>query len=160
MMPGRAAFSQKLLVEGTDTVCLYLRDGIQVVQRSQGEAVLDLNHSGNWVRGFEMVGGFVPFSIAKAVSPFHPMRPAFPSVLKPGTVTYDPEADAAFVYLEYDVGLSLVTPDRRAELSAVWRSVNPMATYGLDNRGGLVWVRVPIADLSGSVDRFLELLRK
>jgi hypothetical protein len=111
------------------------------------------------VRGFEIVGGFVPFSIAKAVSPFAPVRPMPPSIPEPGTVTYDPAADAAFFYLDYDPTFNQLTPEERVELQTVSHSVSPIAVYGLDESGGLVWIEVPLGDLA-SPDRFLQLLRR
>lgn len=155
----RAAFAQKLLAESPDKICVCLREGAQAVQEKQGETVLDLNRSGNWIRGIEIVGGFVPFSVAKAVSPFNPRQPGFPVAPEPGTVTYDPEADAAFIYLEYDQDFARLTSVEQAELRTVSHSMNPSATYGLDESGGLVWVKIPIAD-AGPADRFLRLLRK
>lgn len=155
----RAAFAQRLVVESPDLIRLHLREGVQAVQHKLGEIILDLNRSGNWIRGIEIVGGFVPFSIAKAVSPFNPVRPSFPKVPEPGTVTYDPEADATFVYLEYDHSFNRLSPHEQAELRTVSHSVSPTAKYGLDEVGGLVWVKIPIGD-AGPADRFLQLLRK
>jgi len=154
----RTAFSQRLVLESPDLVCVHLRDGVEAVQQKQGEIILDINRSGNWVRGIEMVGGFVPFSIAKAVSPFDPVRATFPQIPATGTVTYDPEADAAFFYLEYDPNFTRLTPNEQAELEVISHSVNPTALYGLDDSGGLVWVKIPIAD-AGPADQFLQLLR-
>jgi hypothetical protein len=154
----RTAFSQKLVLESPDLVRVHLRDDLEAVQQKLGEVILDINHSGSWVRGFEVVGGFVPFSIAKAVSPFSPIRPAPPRVPEQGTVTYDPEADAAFFYLEYDPNFARLAPSEQAELKKVSHCVNPTALYGLDDSGGLVWVKIPIAD-AGPADRFLQLLR-
>jgi uncharacterized protein YuzE len=153
-------FSQKVIAESSDIVGVYLRDSAEAVQQKQGETVLDINHFGNWVRGFEVVGGFVPFSVAKAVAPFNPVPPAFPGAVEPRTVTYDAEADAAFFYLEYSPRLTLLTPEEQANLKAVSLSVNPTATYGLDRLGGLVWIKIPVADLSGPADQFLQLLRR
>jgi uncharacterized protein YuzE len=155
----RLAFSQKIALENPSLVCVHLREDVEPVVQKQGEAIIDLNRSGNWVRGIEIVGGFVPFSVAKAVSPFNPARPAFPKTPIAGTVTYDPEADAAFIYLEYDPGFAQLAPREQAELETVSHSVNPTATYGLDDQGGLVYVKIPIADLSGPVE-LLRLLRK
>ena len=118
-------------------------------------------HSGYLsLRGIEIVGGFVPFSVARAVSPFNPVRPVFPNPPEAGTVTYDPEADAAFIYLEYDPSFAQLAPQAQGELKTVSHSVNPTATYGLDDQGGLVWVKIPIADVSGPVEQLLRLLRK
>jgi hypothetical protein len=160
MRMSRTSFSQRLVAENADVVLLYLRDDIQATQQKQGEAILDLNRSGNWVRGLEMIGGFVPFSLAKAVSPFSPVRPAFPKRSEPGTVTYDAEADAAFFYLEYDSDFHSLTLQEQAELNLVSHSVNPTVVYGLDDLGGLIWVRIPLADLAGPADQFLRLLRR
>jgi hypothetical protein len=156
----KALFSQRIVAETPDVISVYLRCDIQATQQKRGEAILDLNRSGNWVRGFEIVGGFVPFSLAKAVSPFSPVLPSFPKPPKPATVTYDPEANAAFVYLEYDSSFARLTTSEQAELKKVSHSVNPTATYGLDELGGLIWLRIPVADLTGSVNQFLQLLRK
>jgi len=153
------AFSQKLLAEVPERVCVYLREDVGAAQEKQGEVILDINRSGNWVRGFEMIGGFVPFSVANAVSPFHPVRPEPPRIPEPRTVTYDPEADAAFFYLEYDPRFSRLTANGRAELQMISHSLNPTALYGLDGSGGLVWVKIPIAD-AGPADQFLKLLRR
>jgi hypothetical protein len=155
---GRTSFSQKLVLESPELVCVYLRGDLEAVQRKEGEVILDINHLGNWVRGFEVVGGFVPFSLAKAVSPFSPVRPVPPKVPEEGTVTYDPEADAAFFYLEYGPKFARLAPSEQAELKRVSHCVNPTALYGLDDSGGLVWIKVPIAD-AGPTGRLLQLLR-
>lgn len=155
----RAAFSQRLVLESPDLVCVHLRDGVEAVQQKPGEVILDINRSGNWVPGLEIVGGFVPFSLTKAVSPFSPVRPVPPRIPEPGTVTYDPEADAAFFYLEYDPSFTRLRPNDQAQLKVVSHCVNPTALYGLDDSGGLVWVKIPIADV-GPADQFLQLLRR
>jgi len=132
----------------------------QAVEEKHGEIIFDVNERGNWVHGFEMVGGFVDFSVEKAVRPFKPKRPNF-SEVHPRTafVTYDPDADAAFVYLNYTQSATKVPDDVWAELMTVSQGVNPSALYGLDADGGLVWVKIPIADVIGSLGQFLELVR-
>jgi|SRR5690348_4471734 len=152
-------FSQKLLLESQDFVRVYVRHNIEAVQQKRGETILDINRSGNWVRGFEIVGGFVSFSIAKAVSPFGPLRPGLGAPPEPGTVTYDSEVDAAFFYLEYDPIFVQRAPSEQSELKVVSHCINPTALYGLDSSGGLVWVKIPIAD-AGPAERFLQLLRR
>ncbi len=156
----RAAFSQRLVAESPNVVCVHLRDSVEAVEKKQGEIILDINRSGNWVRGFEVVGGFVPFSVAKAVTLFDPVRPGFHLTPKPGTVTYDPEADAAFFYLEYGSSFNVLGPSDQSALKVISHSINPMAIYGLDKVGGLIWVRIPVADVSGPADQFLSLLRR
>jgi uncharacterized protein YuzE len=150
-------FSQRLVLESPNLISLYLRSGVQAEQQKQGEIILDINSIGNWVRGFEMVGGFVPFSIAKAVSPFDPSLPTPSRIPEPGTVTFDPEADAAYFYLQYDSSLAQLTPNERTDLKLISHSINPTAIYGLDSSGGLVWVKIPIAD-AGPADQFVSLL--
>jgi hypothetical protein len=154
----RTTFSQNLTVESPELIRVLLRHGLEAAQQKQGEVILDLNRSGNWVRGFEIVGGFVPFSVEKAVRPFEPVMP-IPNVVVPGIVTYDPQADAAFFYLEYNPSFTGLTPNKQVELNVVSHSVSPTAIYGLDDFGGLVWVKIPIADLAPA-DRFLQLLRR
>ena len=114
-------FSQKIVAEKPSLVVVRLREGVEVTVQKQGETILDLNRAGNWILGIEIVGGFVPFSVAKAVSPLNPVRPAFPKAPEPGTVTYDSEADAAFIYLEYDPTFNGLTPQAQAELKTVSR---------------------------------------
>lgn len=155
----RVASSQRVVVENPNLVCLYLRDDLQAVQQKQGEIILNLNRFGSWVPGLEIVGGFVPFSIEKAVRPFDPVIPE-PHVPAPGTVTYDPEADAAFISLLYAPSFYSLTITEQDELRKVSHSINPAGIYGLDAGGGLVWVKIPVADVTGSMDQFLQLLRR
>jgi hypothetical protein len=155
----RTQFSQRLILEGPDLVRVHLRGDLDAVEQKQGEVILDINRSGNWVRGFEIVGGFVPFSISKAVSPFNPVRPNAENVALAGTATYDPEADAAFFYLEYAPDFGQLTPQEQAYMKVVSHSVSPTALFGLDDSGGVVWIKIPIAD-AGPANQFLRLLRK
>jgi uncharacterized protein YuzE len=154
------AFSQRIVIESPGVISVCFREGALPILRKQGETILDLNRLGNWVRGIEIVGGFVPFSVAEAVSPFNPVPPTFPEMPNPGTVTYDPDADAAFMYLEYDPDLAQLTPQSQGELKTVSHSVNPTATYGLDRQGGIVWIKIPVADITGTAEQFLRLLRR
>lgn len=101
----------------------------------------------------------MPFSVANAVFPFSPVDPS-PNAAMPGTVTYDSEADAAFFYLQYNPSFAVLAPSEQTELKRVSHSVNPTAIYGLDKRGGLVWVKVSVADVAGSMDQFLKLFIK
>jgi hypothetical protein len=153
-------FSQRITVESGDVVWLSLRGSSQLAREVCGEAILDVNWSGNWVRGLEIVGGFVPFSVGRAVGPFRPVLPGLAGARRPGTVTYDPDADAAFIYLEYGPAFGLLAPEQKASATVVSHSINPTATYGLDEAGGLVWVKIPVADAARSADEFLRLLFK
>jgi uncharacterized protein YuzE len=151
--------SQRIQVDDSHWVIVRLRPDVDVVQERQGEIILDVNQQGNWIRGFEIVGGFVRFSVAKASSPFKPGRSTFPDPPRQGNVTYDPEADAAFFYLVYDPGFASLSESEQSRLNVVSYDINPTALFGLDNSGGLVWVKIPIGDV-GPADRFLRLLRK
>lgn len=151
-------FSQDVVAQNQHSMCVSLRHNIEITQEHHGEIVLDLNQSGHWVRGFEIVGGFVPFSVEKAVSPFSPVQPSLKTVM-PGTVTYDSVADAAFFYLEYAPWFVSLDSSEQSALKKVSHSVNPTAIYGLDKLGGLVIVKVSLADVTGSMDQFLKLFR-
>jgi uncharacterized protein YuzE len=159
-MHREATFSQDVVEQNEHSLCVLLRRNIDVMQERRGEIILDLNHSGNWVRGFEIVGGFVPFSVDKAVRPFNPVQPVSLNSDKSGTVTYDPEADAAFFYLQYAPWVASLSPSEQSQLESVSHSVNPTAIYGLDKSGGLVLVKIPLADVTGSTDQLLKLFRR
>jgi hypothetical protein len=89
-------------------------------------------------------------SIEQATKPFHPELPDSSKVhrRKPA-VTFDPEADAAFFYLEYSAEIMNCSAEDWARLMKVSHGVNPTSTYGLDADGGLVWIRIPTADVTG-----------
>jgi hypothetical protein len=151
-------FAQRLLVLADGLVRVSLRNEVEVKSQEKGEIILDLNGSGNWVRGFEIVGGFVPFSIARAVLPFNPERPISIEIPKPGTVTYDPDVDAAFFYLSYGARFHSLESRIQADLVVVCHSINPTAAYGLDLEGGLVHVDINITDAAGPMGQFLGIL--
>jgi hypothetical protein len=54
-------------------ILIALSNDRQAVQEKKGEILLPLNEAGNLISGFEMVGGFVDFSVAKATEPFNPV---------------------------------------------------------------------------------------
>src|SRR2546422_1455903 len=153
---------QEITVQDHRYVLVKLEGNRQAGQQAGGEIILDVNEQGNWVHGFEVVGGFVDFSVEKAVRPFHPKLPDDPPKPHRRTkgVTYDPEADAAFFFLDYEPSIASSPKDVWNQLMRVSHGVNPTALYGLDHEGGLVWVKIPIADVTGPVDQFLRLLRR
>ncbi|PYV63313.1 MAG: hypothetical protein DMG97_38045 [Acidobacteria bacterium] len=92
----------RILADEIGNVLLQLRDYPSAVQKS-AEVVIDLSPQGNWIRGFEMIGGMFDFSLRKAVEPFRAKQPELGEESGGETfkVTYDPEADAAYFYLPY-----------------------------------------------------------
>jgi|SRR5215470_71895 len=160
-MSAPSGFFQRIHAETPHLARLSFREAEETeLVWKQGEAILDLNGFGNWVRGLEMLGGSVPFSLRKAVEPLGSMSFKQPLQHEPGTVTYDPEVDAAFIYLRYDAALDSLTAQEQIGLKTVSHSINPSVTYGLDLRGGLVCVGIPVADVTGSIEQFLRLLQK
>lgn len=84
----------RIILDSDDSVTVHLRD-TQTVRTVRSEAILDVNHAGRWIRGIELVGG-VDFNLSRAVMPFKPRRPL---LSKSEGVTYDEEANAAFIYI-------------------------------------------------------------
>lgn len=124
-----------------------------------GDVVADVNRAGNWVRGLELLGT-AGFSLERALAPFNPkpragsVRPAQAEL----TVTYDPEADAGFLYLPYASPES-VEGELQSDplLLKCSRSIeDESATFGLSSDKALVFVRfrVPASETSKS---FLRL---
>src|SRR3954452_16393778 len=83
----------RIILDSDDSVTVHLRDN-ETVRTVRSEAILDVNHAGRWIRGIELVGG-VDFNLVRAVMPFKPRRPLSESE----GVTYDEEANAAFIYI-------------------------------------------------------------
>jgi hypothetical protein len=69
-----AELKMKILTDVTGNVFLRLRNSPPDVKKS-AEVIIDLNTQGNWIRGFEMVGGMFELSLRKAVEPFHAKEP-------------------------------------------------------------------------------------
>ena len=42
----------------------------QVAFKRRGEIIVDLNHEGHWILGFEVIGGMMNFSLNVATEPF------------------------------------------------------------------------------------------
>jgi hypothetical protein len=130
------------------TVCL--REGEATFERD-GEAILDVNREGKWIRGLELLGS-VDFNLARAVRPFHP-KPPLSGVA--GSVTYDEEANAAFF------SFSMKKPDTsRPESTRVKysHSLTPEARFGFDDQGGLLWFRFLLPNEIRSAADFVALI--
>ena len=147
----------KILVDNAGNVLLQLRDCSPAAKKA-AEVIIDLSSQGNWIRGFEMVGGMFDFSLRRAVEPFRATKPALgESGGETFKVTYDPEADAAYFYLPYGSRFRSLSPRERARMTEYSHSINPTATCALDTSGGLVSVAVPTADATGPLQTFLYL---
>lgn len=138
-------------VESDKQLTVYLREA-QTASEKDGEAIVDVNHDGRWIRGLELLGGG-DFNLARAVKPFHPKRP-----LEAGRigVTYDEEANAAFFYFSMKTlptPPGIDTPDSKYS-----HSITPGARFGLDDQGGLVWVRFRPEEANASVQDFVSLI--
>jgi hypothetical protein len=129
-------------------VLVQLRNGHVSVERS-GEIIIDLNHEGHWIRGFEVIGGMMGFSLKAVTKPF------LASKLDGLRVTYDEEADAAYFYLPYGRRFTTLRRDEQQSAETYSHSVNPTGLYRFDTQGGLISVVIPTADAVKNVDDFL-----
>jgi hypothetical protein len=122
------------------------------VAEQEGEAIIDVNRDERWIHGLELIGGFCDFNLARAVKPFHPDPPRLGQT---AGVTYDQEADAAYIYfsIKQPAFPSIPSPERRYAIS-----ITPTARFGLDNEGGLVWVKFSIEKLKIGVEEFVSLI--
>ena len=138
----------RIIADAGGNVQVQLRDGDVAVER-RGEIIVDLNQDGHWIRGFEVVGGMMDFSLSAATKPFRSLRSG---TLK---VTYDQEADAAYFYLPYGRRFNKLRKVEQEAAETYSHSVNPTGLYRFDTQGGLLGVVIPTADAVRSVDDFL-----
>ncbi len=118
-------------VEPNKQVTVLLRRA-RTASEKGGEAIVDVNHDGRWIRGLELLGG-CDFNLARAVRPFQPKRPF--EVGRIG-VTYDEEANAAFFYFSMKrlaTPSGIDVPDLKYS-----HSITPAARFGFDGEGGLI----------------------
>jgi uncharacterized protein YuzE len=138
----------RILADPNGNVLVQLRDAEVVVER-RGEIIIDLNHEGHWIRGFEVIGGMMNFSLKVATKPFLSKKS------NGFRVTYDPEADAAYFYLDYGGRFQRLGPDAQRSAEQYAHSINPAGSYRFDAQDGLVSVIIPTADAVKSVEDFL-----
>jgi hypothetical protein len=138
----------RIVADPSGNVRVQLRNG-EVAAERRGEVIIDLNNDGHWIRGFEVVGGMMDFSLKAATKPFLSSRQGG---LK---VTYDDEADAAFFYIPYGRRFTKLRKDEQQSAETYSHSVNPTGLYRFDGQGGLLEVVIPTADAVRSVDDFL-----
>ena len=139
----------RIVADAGGSVHVQLRDG-EVGSERRGEVIVDLNHDGHWIRGFEVVGGMMDFSLSAATKPFLHSRPGGGI-----RVTYDEEADAAYFYLPYNRRFTKLRRDEQQSAETYSHSVNPTGLYRFDAQGGLLSVVIPTADAVKSVEDFL-----
>jgi|SRR5579884_1517574 len=108
----------RIVADASGNVLVQLRDGEAAVER-RGEIIVDLNHDGHWIRGFEVIGGMMDFSLSAATKPFLSSR------LGGLRVTYDEEADAAYFYLPYNRRFTKLSQHERQSAETYSHSVNP-----------------------------------
>jgi hypothetical protein len=138
----------RIVANPSGNVLVQLRDGQVAVER-RGEIIIDLNHEGHWIRGFEVIGGMMGFSLKAATKPF------LSGKLSGLRVTYDEEADAAYFYLPYGRRFAKLRRDEQQSAETYSHSVNPTGLYRFDAQDGLVSVVIPTADAVKNVDDFL-----
>jgi uncharacterized protein YuzE len=135
-----------LRIEREGNIKVYLRDA-ETATEVDDEVILDVDHSGHWIRGIEIIGG-VAFDLARAVRPFNPKRPR--EAGRHG-VSYDADANAAFFYIE-------MRPLHAGSAATYSHSITPPARFGLDKQGGLIWISFSSKEGNESVEDFLALL--
>ncbi len=138
----------RIVADAGGSVHIQLRDGEVAIER-RGEIIVDLNRDGHWIRGFEVIGGMMDFSLSVATKPFL-------SAKQGGLrVTYDGEADAAYFYIPYNRRFTKLKRDEQQSAETYSHSVNPTGLYRFDAQGGLLSVIIPTADAVKSVEDFL-----
>ena len=138
-------------VDPDKQLTVYLREA-RTASEKDGEAIVDVNHDGRWIRGLELLGGS-DFNLARAVKPFHPKRPF--DAGRSG-VSYDEEANAAFFYFSMKTlptPQGIDTPDFKYS-----HSITPETRFGFDDEGGLVWARFRPEEANASVQDFVSLI--
>lgn len=148
----------KLQVDQLGNVLVQLRDGTPTVQK-HAQAIIDLNMQGSWTGGIELLGELLDFSLEQALSPFRPKMPALGEERNPQDlrVTYDLEANAAYIYLPLGRRYQRMRDNERLTALKYSHSITPNVTIVLDQAGGLLSVVVPTADAVKSVQEFLYL---
>lgn len=148
----------KIYADQSGNVLIQLREGKSAIQK-RAEVILDMNTQGNWIGGIEILGGMLDFPLQEAVRPFNPKMPVVGEKRDSQKlrVTYDPEANAAYLYLPYGRRFRGLPDSERRKVSEYSHSINPTATVGLDVSSGLLSVLVPTADAIGPLEDFLYL---
>ena len=123
-----------------------LREGA-AVRVLHSEAIIDITHDGRWLRGIELIGG-VDFNLEKAIKPF---IPKWPLSRRSSDVSYDGQADAAFLYFK----MKEQKGDKALRYS---HSMTPDAEFAFDARDGLLWIRFSAAEENSNAVDFVSLI--
>jgi uncharacterized protein YuzE len=123
-----------------------LREG-DAVRVLHSEAIIDVNHHGRWIRGIELVGG-IDFNLEKAVKPF---APRWPLSRQSSNVSYDPEADAAFI----NFNMKEQKGDKALRYS---HSLTPDAEFAFDERDGLLSIKFSATEENSNAVDFVSLI--
>jgi hypothetical protein len=140
---------KRIILDSDELVTVLLRDA-QSARTVRSEAILDINDAGRWIRGIELIGSG-DFNLETAVKPFNPRR--LPSD-ESGGVTYDEQANAAFIYFSMK-SPAIFSPETALRYS---HSITPQAELALDSEGGLVWLRFSPRDANKSSADFVSLI--
>lgn len=112
-----------------------------------GDVIADVNGTGNWVRGLELLGSGSRVSLEDALRTLNPELPSAVREQRPELrVTYDPEADAAYLYLPY--ASSPEVERAQASNPGMFKSAysveDDAATFGLAPDKSLVVIRFKV----------------
>jgi hypothetical protein len=133
-----------------------------VVHEFTGDVLADVNRMGNWIRGLELLGSGLRFSLERALSSLAP-QPSAVSVQNPQsklTVTYDEDANAGYLYLPYASPAS-VEQDRQSNpllLKSSYTVEDDRAMFGLAADKTLVFIRFKVPSTE-DVEKFVQLFR-
>lgn len=124
---------------------LWLRPGAQAESTRSVPIVVEMDARGRWVRGFEVLSpGFL---LPRAIEGIGTLEA--PGRGRPGVVTYDPEANAAFFYLWERTPPVGGPPTHYVEIDSEW-------VLAADGR--LVRIRIPAGLLGADPQRVLAAL--
>jgi hypothetical protein len=129
-----------------------------VAHQFSGEVLADVNRNGNWVRGLEVFGSGIQFSLQHALSSLRP-QPRSTRVFQDHlTVTYDEDANAGFLYLPYAASAAI---ERKLQavpllLKTSYTVADQKAVFGLSTDNILVSIRFKIPP-DQNPETFLEL---
>ena len=136
--------------------------GDPVIREYLGDVLADVNRMGNWIKGLELLGSGLEFSLERALSSLAP-QPSAASVRTPQdklTVTYDEDANGGYLYLPYTAPASIETDAQSNPLllKSSYTIEDEKARFGLSTDKTLVSIRftVPPAE---DLEKFVKFFR-
>jgi hypothetical protein len=119
-----------------------------VLLEFSADVIADVNNTGNWIYGIELLGSGLQFSLERALASFAPEKTSgsVRRIQNKLTVTYDEDANAGFLYLPYASPASI---EQEAQsnpllLKSSYSIEDDKATMGLAADKTLVFVRFVI----------------